>query len=403
VNSERARALGFARALRAGARKNIKHIIHVGIGGSDLGPRLLAEAFSDGQGPAVHFVSNVDPAPLHWLMLALEPKETLVLLVSKSFTTAEVKRNGETLKLWLANALGKKAGEHLVAVTAAPEAARAFGVDAKNIYLLWDWIGGRFSIASSVSLSAMAAIGPQRFEEFLRGMAAIDQHFKTAPLDENMPVLLALLALWNVNVLAFNARAVLPYCEALSLWPSYLQQLEMESLGKSADVDGATVDYATAPVIFGSSGTPAQHAYMQALHQGTLKCATEILIVKEGEGAPEHHRMLKAHALAQAEALAFGKDASTIHEGDPALAAQKSFEGNRPSSVIILEKLSPEALGALVALYEHKVFVLGRLWNLNPFDQWGVELGKQLAGPFEAYLAGETDDPRAPESLKEIR
>jgi glucose-6-phosphate isomerase len=406
IGQELGRALRFAEKLRAGRVKGIKNdtirnIIHVGIGGSDLGPRLLVDALSDTKGPFIHFIANADPQPIEWLMDALDPKETMVLLTSKSFTTAEVQRNGKTLIAWLEKSLGGKARNHLLAATAAPEAAKAFGVPEDNIFHLWDWIGGRFSVCSSVSLSAIAAMGEKAFLEFLRGAEEMDKHFQEAPLSQNLPVLLALIELWNVNILGLNARAVLPYSEALDLWPSYLQQLEMESLGKSVDQNGQTVDYSTCPIIIGGSGTPAQHAFMQALHQGTQITATEILVIKNGEGAKAHHNLLLANALAQAEALAFGKPKN--NESDPVLAAQKRFDGNRPSSILALDELSPRALGALIALYEHKVFVLGHLWNLNPFDQWGVELGKQLAGPFEAYLAGGEEPERLPALLKEIR
>ncbi|MBI3420170.1 MAG: glucose-6-phosphate isomerase [Proteobacteria bacterium] len=384
----RERALDFAERLRTGQIKNalgipLRHVIHVGIGGSELGPRLLTEALADGRGPQAHFIASTDPAPLRKLMAWLKPEATLVLLASKSFSTAEVLHNGRVLQGWL----GEKWKKHILAATAAPEAAATFGVPGHNIFPMHKGVGGRFSLWASVSLSAMAAMGRKAFEEFLQGGAEMDAHFQNAPWMENMPVLLALLGVWNTNILNCKSRAVLPYGESLRLWPAYLQQLEMESLGKSVGLDKKPVDYATAPVIFGATGTPAQHAFMQALHQGTEIIPSEILIVSQD-------KMLQAHALAQAEALAFGKEDED---------AQKNVPGNMPCSVLALDGLTPRALGNLVVLYEHKVFVQGVLWNLNPFDQWGVELGKKLAGPMEAALSGGVAPAHLSALLKVLR
>ncbi|HVY13147.1 MAG TPA: glucose-6-phosphate isomerase [Alphaproteobacteria bacterium] len=375
IRQERERALALAEKLRGG--KAIRHIVHVGIGGSELGPRLLVDAFADGKGPEIHFIASPDGAALQKLMARLKPEETFVLLVSKSFSTAEVQRNGKTLLAWLEKALGGKAKKHLLAATSAPAAAREFGVEEDNIFHLHEAVGGRFSLWSPVSLSAMAAMGAKAFEEFLHGGEEMDAHFQSAPLPQNLPVLLALIGVWNINVLGRGARAVLPYAEGLRQWIACLQQLEMESLGKSVDVSGEKLNYATSPVLFGSTGTAAQHAFMQALHQGTQTIPAEILLVEEDEGPLEARRFLQANALAQAEALAFGRKDQN---------AQKTVPGNRPCSVLKLKQLSPRTLGELVALYEHKVFVQGLLWHINPFDQWGVELGKQLAGPIEARL-----------------
>ncbi|NDE91079.1 MAG: glucose-6-phosphate isomerase [Alphaproteobacteria bacterium] len=371
------KSLAFAEKLRArqvmGATgKPIKHIIHIGIGGSDLGPQLLVHALADAKAPNIIFIRNVDGGPIAQAMAQLDPEETLLFIASKTFTTAETMLNADTLLGWITAVMGReKALQHVVALTAAPDIAKAYGVADECIFRFWDWVGGRFSIWSSIGLSAMAAMGAQRFTEFLRGGEAMDTHFYNAPLLQNMPVLLALLSIWNINVLGYQARAVLPYAESLSEWPSYLQQLEMESLGKSVDRDGKAVDYATAPVVFGMTGTPAQHAFMQALHQGTQIIPAEIILIKNPAHAlAAHHRMLNANGLAQAQALQQGKQVDD---------KQKSFSGNRPSSTIMMDELSPFALGQLLVLYEHKVFTESVMWNLNPFDQWGVELGKTLA------------------------
>ncbi len=406
IERERDRALAFAEALRAGAVKGatgrvIKNILHIGIGGSDLGPQLVAAALGDEQSPNLVFIRNVDSAPLAQAMARLDPEETLLFIASKTFTTAETMLNANTLLAWLGKAMDRElALQHVVALTASPEKAKAYGVQDSRVFCFWDWVGGRFSIWSSIGLPAMAALGRLKFTEFLRGAEAMDAHFVDAPLSRNMPALLAMLSVWNINVLGATSRAVLPYCEALREWPGYLQQLEMESLGKSVDQDGKDVLYATSPVVFGMTGTPAQHAFMQALHQGTQIIPVEIIMVNHHEhGLPEHHDMLNANGLAQAEALLRGKTADELKQETAcggAFVNQKTFSGNRPSSVIIMDALSPFAMGQLVALYEHKVFTESVFWNLNPFDQWGVELGKTLAAPIQNALgrgAQECDRP----------
>lgn len=384
VLAVRARMLAFAESLRAGeitghSGKPIRHIIHVGMGGSDLGPRLVAEALADGKGPALHFIHNVDGMALRHAMAQCAAEATLVLLASKTFTTAETFANAAVLKGWCHPS-------HFVALTAAPEAARAFGIDAARIFPFWDWVGGRFSLWSSVGLAAAIAIGRESFTALLHGAAEMDKHFATAPLKQNMPVLLALLQLWNSTVLKATAQAVLPYCEGLSLLPAYLQQLEMESLGKIADKEGNAIAYATAPVVFGACGTAAQHAFMQALHQGSAVIPADMVLVARNQAAlPALQTMLLSHGLAQAQALAFGQTAQALH-GSGAQGLERHFPGNRPTTTLVLPCLSPFALGQLLALYEHKVFTLGVLWNVNPFDQWGVELGKALAAPIAAAL-----------------
>lgn len=402
INAERERALEFAEKLRAkqilGATgKPIKNIIHIGIGGSDLGPQHLTTALADELSPTIIFIRNVDAGPIAKAMAQLNAEETMLFVASKTFTTAETILNANTFLVWLSRTLGTdKALQHVVALTAAPDKAKAYGVDTARIFRFWDWVGGRFSVWSSIGLPAMAAMGRAKFTELLRGGEVMDKHFAEAPLLVNMPVILAMLSVWNINVLGYQSRAVLPYCEALREWPSYLQQLEMESLGKSVDRDGKAVAYSTAPVVFGMTGTPAQHAFMQALHQGTQIIPAEIIMVKaDHHRLPGHHTMLNANGLAQAEALQQGKQSDDL---------QKRFSGNRPSSIIALDTLSPFAIGELLALYEHKVFTESVFWNLNPFDQWGVELGKTLATPIQNAL--ETDDASsgaAPALVKRLR
>jgi glucose-6-phosphate isomerase len=383
VRAELKKALSLAEEVRAGRAKGvngktIRNIIHVGIGGSDLGPYLLAEALRDEKAPRIRFLRNVDAGPLQAAMRA-NPEETYVLVASKTFTTSETMLNARALKEWL----GAGAAKQMFALTAAPEKAREFGIPEKNILKFWEWVGGRFSLWSVVSTAAMMAMGAPAFERLLQGGEEIDRHFLETPFDKNLPVVLALIDLWNINLLGARARAVVPYMEALAGWPAYLQQLEMESLGKSVDTDGHALDYATAPFLFGSTGTPAQHAFLQALHQGTETIPAEIILAaRDRYGSPAALMALQANALAQADALAFGKQ-----DAD----AAKACPGNRPSSVIVLKEMSPQAMGQLLALYEHKVFALGILWHLNPFDQWGVELGKQLAGMLEQQLAGKTE------------
>lgn len=383
ILAERKKALAFAQQIRTGAvkgatGKTITHIIHVGIGGSDLGPRLVATALYDAQSPVIHFIRNIDGMALRAVMRACDPETTLVFIASKTFTTAETMLNAKTLLGWLESALGEKAVQHCLALTAAPEKARAFRIDENNIFRFWDWVGGRFSVWSSIGLPAMIALGPAAFEEFLKGASAMDAHFEHAPPAENLPVLMALTEIWNINALGFQARAVLPYAENLADLPAYLQQLEMESLGKAVDHDGHKVHHATAPVIFGATGTPAQHAFMQALHQGPTIIPAEIILVgHDSAHLPDHHRMLLSHGLAQGEALMEGKASADLY---------KAFSGNRPSTTLLLQKLSPTTLGQLLALYEHKVFTQSVLWHINPFDQWGVELGKELAGKIEKKM-----------------
>jgi glucose-6-phosphate isomerase len=350
-------ALARMRALAAGLQ-GVRRIVHLGTGGSDLGARLLMDALRERAAIEVRFAANIDPLDLARALQGAEPATTLVVAVSKTFTTAETLANARAAKAWLAGC------GRIVAVTANEAAARAFG--AAEVLPMWDWVGGRFSIWSAASFSALAALGPAVFEEFLAGGRDMDRHFLETPLEKNVPVLLALLGAWNVNFLGAATHCVLPYAHALRLLPAYLQQLEMESNGKRVDREGRALGYATAPVVWGAEGTVSQHSFHQLLHQGTQAVPADFIVA--GVSAE-----LDANAEAQARALAFGT-------ADPALPAHRRYPGNRPSNTLRLERIDARALGTLVAAYEHKVFVQGVLWNVNSFDQWGVELGKQLAG-----------------------
>ncbi len=388
----------FAQAVRKSGK--YKAVVHIGIGGSDLGPRLLADGFAahvklqvklqaqHQNRPALElrFANNIDPASINDALAGLEPQSTLVVIVSKTFTTLETRMNGGAANDWL----GQYAGKNMFAVTANRDGARAFGVDAAQIFEFWDWVGGRFSLWSAVSLSLQLAYGPDKFDQLLAGAAGMDAHFQTAPLQDNLPVMLALVEIWNRNFLGRRARAVIPYARRLRKLPDFLQQLEMESGGKSTALDGKTAP-ATSPVVFGDEGSNAQHAFFQQLHQGPDVVPVDfIAVLGDGENRPAHTRALLANCFAQSEALMRGKsegqvraeltakglDAAQIDQ----LAPHMTFPGNRPSTTIVLEQLDAYNLGALLALYEHKVFVTSVIWNINAFDQWGVELGKQLAG-----------------------
>src|SRR5436190_1932101 len=350
---EVADTLARMRSLADGARK-FKRVINLGTGGSDLGPRLLADALADGK-VDVRFAANVDPHDLARALEGATPDSTLFVIASKTFTTQETMANAEAAKRWGA--------KHFYAVSANVEAAKKFG--AAEALPMWDWVGGRFSVWSAVGFAAMCALGTGAFDEFLAGGREVDEHFASAPLEKNIPVLMALIGVWNTNFLGTTTHAVLPYTNALRLLPSYLQQLEMESNGKRIDRNGKPIDYATAPVLWGAEGTVSQHSFHQLLHQGTQVVPCDFIELGL-------ERNLSANAHAQADALAFGTD-------DPKLPPHRQYPGNRPSSMLTLDGMSPRNLGRLIALYEHKVFVQGVIWNINSFDQWGVELGKEIA------------------------
>ncbi|NTU76583.1 MAG: glucose-6-phosphate isomerase [Alphaproteobacteria bacterium] len=368
----------FANAVRRGQWRGttgqpIRQIVNIGIGGSDLGPRLVVSALrAYVEGPTVHFVANADAADLLNALSACDPATTLFVVVSKTFTTQETLLNARTARTWLVEKLGAAAVEqHFVAVSANLIAAQEFGIASANIFPMWDWVGGRFSLWSSVGLSVALAMGWDHFKALLAGAAAMDEHFRTAPLLQNIPALMALIGIWHRNFQGATCQAVLPYSERLRELPRYLQQLEMESNGKSVTREGAPVDYATAPAVFGDCGTISQHSFHQWLHQGTDRTPVDFVGVRQDDlGQPEHHAVLLAHMEAQAKALAFGREESNPARANP---------GNKPSTLLWLERLDPENLGLLLALYEHKVFVQGVIWNVNSFDQWGVELGKKLA------------------------
>jgi glucose-6-phosphate isomerase len=378
----------------------ITDVVNVGIGGSDLGPRLAVEALRDFDAGKVrcHFLPNVDGHRTAALMRALDPRRTLVLLVSKSFTTQETLLNGTVLRDWLAAAYSGDriaADRHLVAVSANVDAARAFGIPASRVLPMWDFVGGRYSVWSAVGLVLALAIGMDAFRAFMRGAAMMDDHFRSAPWRDNVPVLLALAGIWNRNALGYPSAAVIPYHDYLAELPAFLQQLEMESLGKSVTPDGAPVAQATAPVVWGNVGTNAQHAFFQALHQGTDVVPVDFVgVVRPSHALRANHEALLANMLAQGAALAIGKtheealaEAASVASAErESLAAQRTFPGNRPSTTILLDALTPESLGALLALHEHKVFVESVLWGVNAFDQWGVELGKTLAKEIEPAL-----------------
>ncbi|HWA36951.1 MAG TPA: glucose-6-phosphate isomerase [Burkholderiales bacterium] len=347
-------ALSRVKELSEKIRTRYKRVINLGTGGSDLGPRLLADALGDGT-LDVRFAANVDPRDLQRALEGADPASTLFIVVSKTFTTQETMANAAAAKAW--------GGRHFIAVSANVEEAKKFG--ATDVLPMWDWVGGRFSVWSAVGLAAACAMGFAAFEQFLLGGKEVDGHFGEAPLEKNLPVLMALLGVWNTNFLGCATHAVLPYSNGLRLLPAYLQQLEMESNGKRVDREGREVGYATAPVLWGSEGTVSQHSFHQLLHQGTQVVPTDFIDIHADE-------KLSANCVAQADALAFGTD-------QPGLPPHKQYPGNRPSSLLSLGRLDARNLGRLIALYEHKVFTQGVLWNINSFDQWGVELGKQLA------------------------
>jgi glucose-6-phosphate isomerase len=403
--------------LKGATGRRFRAVVHIGIGGSDLGPRLMWEALRPLSAPIeLRFAANVDPAELAFALDGLDPAETLVVAVSKTFTTQETLSNAEAARVWLRTALGPAGDAHLIAVTAAPDKAAAFGAPAGQVFGFWDWVGGRYSVWSAVSLACAVALGFEAFEELLAGGAAMDAHFREAPLAANAPVLLALAHVFNRNGLSRPVRAVIPYAHRLRLLPSWLQQLEMESNGKRVDARGRPVARATAATVFGEVGSTSQHAFFQLLHQGTEVIPLDIVAVRRArEGDPEAQRKLLANAIAQAEALMVGRPEAEVRaeleaaglppEQVDELAPQRTFPGDRPSTFILLDEVSPRALGALLALYEHKTFVEGVLWGINSFDQWGVELGKTLAGRVLAELAGASGahDPSTRALIDKVR
>ncbi|MBE2258689.1 MAG: glucose-6-phosphate isomerase [Rhodobacteraceae bacterium] len=394
----RQRMADFADRIRSGQAlgftgQAIRNVVNIGIGGSDLGPKMLGYALRLIAHPAlgVHYVSNLDGAQLAPLLQTLDPRTTLFLVASKTFTTQETMLNAQTARDWLVANLGDAAAvaQHFAALTAKPERAVAFGIRQESVFPLWDWVGGRFSLWSAVGLALMIAIGPQAFGELLAGAERMDEHFRNTPFERNLPVVMALIGIWNTNFLGATTNAVLPYNESLKYFPSFLQQLEMESNGKSVGIDGKSLTYATNPIVWGELGNNGQHAFFQLLHQGgRLVPCDFIAAVRSDFPLPGHQEALLANCFAQSAALAFGKTADEARRelgrslsgaALEELLPHKVFVGNQPSSTLLLSQLDPQTLGALVALYEHKVFVQGVIWGLNSFDQWGVELGKAVA------------------------
>ncbi|MFN8629702.1 MAG: glucose-6-phosphate isomerase [Chloroflexota bacterium] len=374
--------------------KRIRNVVNIGIGGSDLGPAMATEAlrnYSD-RSMRFRFVSNVDGTDLRDAVIDLDPAETLFIVSSKTFTTIETITNATSAREWLLAGLGGDEGavaKHFVAVSTNADKVQAFGIDTANMFGFWDWVGGRYSMDSAIGLSLMVAIGPDDFRAMLAGFHDMDDHFRKAPLEQNLPVLMALLGLWYGNFFGFESHAVLPYSQELNRFPAYLQQLDMESNGKHVRLDGSEVTYATGPIVWGTAGTNGQHAYYQLLHQGTHIVPADLIgFVNPTTDIGPHHDLLMANLFAQAEAFAFGKTRDeVVAAGVPEHQVNaRVFEGNRPTSVILADKLSPRILGALVALYEHKVFVQGVIWGIDSFDQWGVELGKVLATKINGEL-----------------
>ncbi len=382
----------FSTRVRSGAwighaGKRICNVVNIGIGGSDLGPVMAYEALKYYSDPemTLRFVSNVDGTDFIEAVRDLDPAETLFIVCSKTFTTLETMTNAQSARAWLLKGLGsdvKAVARHFVAVSTNAEKVTAFGIDTANMFGFWDWVGGRYSMDSAIGLSTMLAIGPENFRALLKGFHEMDAHFRTAPFEKNLPVLLGLLSVWNNGFLGTHTVAVLPYEQYLKRFPAYLQQLTMESNGKSITLDGETVDYQTGPIYWGEPGTNGQHSFYQLIHQGTRLIPCDFIAFAHAlTPLGTHHDVLLANVFAQAEALAFGKSAEEVKaEGTPNwLVPHRVFEGNRPSNTILAERLTPEVLGQLVALYEHSVFTQGVIWNIDSFDQWGVELGKVLA------------------------
>ncbi|MCB9555460.1 MAG: glucose-6-phosphate isomerase [Deltaproteobacteria bacterium] len=405
----------FVDALHSGAHlghtgRKLTTVINIGIGGSDLGPQMVSTALRPYWVEAidVRFVSNVDGAHITEALRDADPETTLFIVASKTFTTLETLTNAKTARRWLVEGLGSEdaVAKHFVAVSTNLNEVKRFGINPQNMFEFWDWVGGRFSCWSAIGLSIACAVGMEQFEQFLAGAASMDQHFRNAPLEQNIPVLLGLLGIWYTNFFGCEAQAILPYDQYLARFPAYLQQAEMESNGKRTDRQGQQItDYQTAPIIWGEPGTNSQHAFFQLLHQGTRLIPTDfIAAANPSTELHDHHQLLLANFFAQTEALMQGKTAEQVHAelsaagASPATIAQltphRCFPGNRPSTALLFERLTPRSLGRLIALYEHKIFVQGVLWGIYSFDQWGVELGKQLAKRIIGELANDGTVPK---------
>jgi glucose-6-phosphate isomerase len=404
------RMAAFAQRVRTGewqghTGRRIRNVVNIGIGGSDLGPVMAYEALRhySQRDLTFRFVSNVDSTDFVEATLDLDPEETLFIVSSKTFTTLETIRNATTAREWVLARLRDEAAvaKHFVAVSTNEREVAKFGIDTANMFGFWDWVGGRYSMDSAIGLSTMLAIGPQHFRAMLAGFHAIDEHFRTAPLDRNLPVLLGLLTVWYADFFGAETVAVLPYDQYLKRFPAYLQQLTMESNGKSVTLQGAPVDYQTGPIFWGEPGTNGQHSFYQLIHQGTKLIPCDFIGFERAlNPVADHHDLLMANVFAQTEALAFGKTPEQVREEgtEEWLVPHRVFEGNRPSNTILAERLDPQTLGKLVALYEHSVFVQGTIWGINSFDQWGVELGKALAKRIAAELTADVEPELAHDS-----
>ncbi|MEO5374621.1 MAG: glucose-6-phosphate isomerase [Alphaproteobacteria bacterium] len=412
VNAVLAKMKGFCEAVRGGAwtgatGKRITDIVNIGIGGSDLGPVMVSEALKPYHHPEIrtHFVSNVDGTHIAETCKRLNPETSLFIVASKTFTTQETLTNARSARAWLVKALGEAAvARHFVALSTNTKAVAEFGIDTANMFEFWDWVGGRYSLWSAIGLPIAVAIGFDRFEELLAGAHAMDEHFRTAPVEANIPMVLGLIGVWYVNFFGSEAYAVLPYDQYLHRLPAYLEQADMESNGKRVTRDGTAVSYATGPVLFGEPGTNGQHSFYQLIHQGTRLIPCDFIApARSHNPLGDHHAILLSNVFAQTEALMRGKteaEARAELEGQglkgadlEALLPHKVFPGNRPTNSILVRTVDPFTLGALVAMYEHKIFVQGMVWGVNPYDQWGVELGKQLASKILPQLAGDGPAP----------
>ncbi len=415
VNAVLQKMKGFSEAVRSGrwlgfTGRPITSVVNIGIGGSDLGPAMICEALTPYcDGPQVRFISNVDATDFVEKTRDLDPAETLFVVASKTFTTSETMTNAHTARRWLVDGLGDEAAvaRHFVALSTNREAVEAFGIAPESIFEFWDWVGGRYSSWSAIGLTVALAVGFAGFEELLEGAHVVDRHFIEAPLEENIPVLMAMLGIWYRNFFGASTRAVLPYDQYLRRFPAYLQQADMESNGKSIDRDGCRVGYATGPVIWGEAGTNGQHAFYQLIHQGTELVPCDFIgVINSHNPIGDHQQKLVANCFAQTEALMQGRTADEVeadlriqgldHEEIQELLPHKVFAGNRPTNTILIDRVTPRSLGMLIALYEHEIFVQGVVWRVNSFDQWGVELGKVLAGNIlgeeKRLLAGEEVD-----------
>jgi glucose-6-phosphate isomerase len=404
------RMAAFANQVRSGewtghTGKPIANIVNIGIGGSDLGPVMAYEALRHytRRDLTFRFVSNVDSTDFVEATHDLDPAQTLFIVSSKTFTTLETMTNARSARAWMLSALGEEAviAKHFAAVSTNAEAVAEFGIDTANMFGFWDWVGGRYSMDSAIGLSTMLAIGPTHFHELLAGFHTMDHHFRTAPYERNLPVLMGLLSVWNNNFLGAHTHGVMPYSQYLKRFPAYLQQLAMESNGKHVSLEGMEVDFDTCPVYWGEPGTNGQHSFYQLIHQGTRLIPVDLVaFARSLNPLGDHHDLLMSNVFAQAEALAFGKTAQEVRaEGTPdAVVPHKVMSGNRPTNIVLAEQLTPHTLGALIALYEHSVFVQGVIWHIDSFDQWGVELGKALATRIIPELQSPTEPTLAHDS-----